>query len=110
MRASPSTRSTSTHDLDKADAILRSEKPTHIVNFAAQSMVGESWKYPDQWMMTNVVSAVRLHERLRQYDFLDRYVHVTTPEVLRQYQRFHPGRHPVPAEHTLCGVTRRRVT
>jgi dTDP-glucose 4,6-dehydratase len=69
------------HDLDEADAILRSAKPSHIVNFAAQSMVGESWKYPDQWMMTNVVSAVRLHERLRQYDFLDRYVHVTTPEV-----------------------------
>jgi dTDP-glucose 4,6-dehydratase len=69
------------HDLDRADAILRAEKPTHIVNFAAQSMVGESWKHPDQWMMTNVVSTVRLHERLRQYDFLDRYVHVTTPEV-----------------------------
>ena len=69
------------HDLERADAILRAEKPTHIVNFAAQSMVGESWKYPDQWMMTNVVSTVRLHERLRQYDFLDRYIHVTTPEV-----------------------------
>jgi dTDP-glucose 4,6-dehydratase len=32
-------------------------------------------------MMTNVVSTVRLHERLRQFDFLERYVHVTTPEV-----------------------------
>jgi len=69
------------HDLDRADALMRAEKPTHVVNFAAQSMVGESWKYPDQWMMTNVVSTVRLHERLRQYDFLDRYVHVTTPEI-----------------------------
>lgn len=68
-------------DLDKLDAIMRRERPSHVVNFAAQSMVGESWKYPDHWMMTNVVSTVRLHERLRQYDFLDRYVHVTTPEV-----------------------------
>lgn len=69
------------HDLDALDALLRAEKPTHIVNFAAQSMVGESWVNPDHWMMTNVVSTVRLHERLRRYDRLERYVHVTTPEV-----------------------------
>lgn len=69
------------NDLDKLDEILRRVRPSHVVNFAAQSMVGESWKYPDHWMMTNVVSTVRLHERLRHLDFLDRYVHVTTPEV-----------------------------
>ena len=44
-------------------------------------MVGESWLNPDHWMMTNVVSTVRLHDRLRSFDFLERYVHVTTPEV-----------------------------
>ena len=69
------------HDLDKLDEILKRVRPTHVINFAAQSMVGESWKHPDHWMMTNVVSTVRLHERLRHCDFLDRYVHVTTPEV-----------------------------
>ena len=69
------------HHLDELDAIMRRERPSHVVNFAAQSMVGESWKYPDHWMMTNVVSTVRLHERLRGHDFLERYVHVTTPEV-----------------------------
>jgi dTDP-glucose 4,6-dehydratase len=69
------------HDLDGLKALLGSERPTHIVNFAAQSMVGESWLYPDHWMMTNVVSTVRLHEMLRNYDGLERYVHVTTPEV-----------------------------
>ena len=68
-------------DLDALGALLKSEKPTHIVNFAAQSMVGESWLHPDHWMMTNVVSTVRLHELLRKYDRLERYVHVTTPEV-----------------------------
>jgi dTDP-glucose 4,6-dehydratase len=69
------------HDLDRLKALLGSERPTHIVNFAAQSMVGESWLHPDHWMMTNVVSNVRLHELLRNYDRLDRYIHVTTPEV-----------------------------
>jgi dTDP-glucose 4,6-dehydratase len=68
-------------DLDTLKSVLATERPTHVVNFAAQSMVGESWLYPDQWMMTNVVSAVRLHDILRNYDGLERYVHVTTPEV-----------------------------
>jgi dTDP-glucose 4,6-dehydratase len=69
------------HDLDALKALLASERPTHVVNFAAQSMVGESWLNPDHWMMTNVVSAVRLHDMLRKYDGLERYVHVTTPEA-----------------------------
>lgn len=69
------------HDLDALKLLLNREKPTHVVNFAAQSMVGESWLNPDHWMMTNVVSAVRLHDLLRNYDGLERYVHVTTPEA-----------------------------
>jgi dTDP-glucose 4,6-dehydratase len=69
------------HDLDALKSLLAAERPTHVVNFAAQSMVGESWLHPDHWMMTNVVSAVRLHDLLRNYDALERYVHVTTPEV-----------------------------
>ena len=69
------------HDLDKLAAILKSDRPTHVVNFAAQSMVGQSWENPDHWMMTNVVSTVQLHELLRKCDWLERYVHVTTPEV-----------------------------
>ena len=68
-------------DLDALQSLIDRERPTHIVNFAAQSMVGESWQHPEHWMMTNVVSAVRLHERLRHLDYLERYVHVTTPEV-----------------------------
>ena len=69
------------HDLDALEALLRKERFTQVFNFAAQSMVGESWDRPDDWMHTNVVSAARLAERLRHLDFLERYVHVTTPEV-----------------------------
>ena len=69
------------HDLDTLKILLAKEKPSHVINFAAQSMVGESWVYPEHWMMTNVVSTMRLYELLRHYDGLDRYVHVTTPEV-----------------------------
>jgi len=69
------------NDLEALDVLMRAEKFTHVVNFAAQSMVGQSWDHPDDWMRTNVVSTVRLHVLLRNLDFLDRYVHVTTPEV-----------------------------
>ena len=86
------------HDLDALDALMKAERPTHVVNFAAQSMVGESWINPDHWMMTNVVSTVRLHDRLRKHDFMERYVHVTTPEVygstegwVREDQPFNPS-------------------
>ena len=69
------------HDLDRLEALMRSEKIKVIVNFSAQSMVGESWDKPDDWMQTNVVAVARLAERLRHLDFLERYVHITTPEV-----------------------------
>jgi dTDP-glucose 4,6-dehydratase len=69
------------HDLDQLESLIRAENIKTIANFAAQSMVGESWEKPDDWMHTNVVSVARLAERLRHLDFLDKYVHVTTPEV-----------------------------
>lgn len=69
------------HDLDTLEALIRKERFPMIFNFSAQSMVGESWDKPEDWMRTNVVSAALLAERLRHIDFLDRYVHITTPEV-----------------------------
>lgn len=67
--------------LDDLEGLLRSRKIPIVVNFAAQSMVGESWDKPEHWMQTNVVTVARLAERLRHLDFLEKYVHVTTPEV-----------------------------
>ncbi len=69
------------HDLEALDRILAAERPTHVVNFAAQSMVAESWQHPAHWMQTNVVATTLLFERLRRYSGLRRYVHVSTPEV-----------------------------
>ncbi len=69
------------HDLDPLMELIEREKPAYVVNFAAQSMVAESWKNPDHWFMTNVVSTIRFHDRLRHCEFLEKYVHVTTPEV-----------------------------
>lgn len=69
------------HDLDALMEMVARERPDYVVNFASQSMVAESWQNPDHWMMTNVVSTIRLHERLRGCEFLKKYLHVSTPEV-----------------------------
>ncbi len=69
------------HHLSEIMDLIRKIKPQYVVNFAAQSMVAESWRYPSDWFMTNTVSTVKLHDELRQCDFLKKYVHVSTPEV-----------------------------
>lgn len=68
-------------DLQRITDLLNAVKPKYVVNFAAQSMVGESWHRPQDWFMTNVVSTIKLHDVLRKCNFLERYVHVSTPEV-----------------------------
>ena len=68
-------------DLPTIISIVREIKPAYVVNFAAQSMVGESWANPSDWFMMNVVSTVQFHDELRKCDFLKRYVHISTPEV-----------------------------
>ena len=69
------------HDLDQIMSVIESKKPEYVVNFAAQGMVAQSWENPDHWFMTNVVSTIQLHDRLRKCNFLKKYVHVSTPEV-----------------------------
>jgi len=61
--------------------LVERERAPYIVNFAAQSMVAQSWEHPEHWFQTNVVATVRLHEGLRRAASLKKYVHVTTPEV-----------------------------
>lgn len=67
--------------LDEIAALLSEFKPSYIVNFAAQSMVAESWQNPEQWYQTNVVANVKLFEVIRKFSFLKKYVHISTPEV-----------------------------
>ena len=69
------------HDLEAIMALVNDFQPKVVVNFAAQSMVAESWVHPEHWFQTNVVANVKLHDRLRRCKFLKRYVHVSTPEV-----------------------------
>jgi dTDP-glucose 4,6-dehydratase len=52
-----------------------------IVNFAAQSMVGQSWNTPEDWYEANVVSLAKFANRLRNETDVDKFIHFTTPEV-----------------------------
>ena len=69
------------NDLEQLMRVVHDFQPEYVVNFAAQSMVGESWQYPEHWFQTNVVSMVKFHDQLRRCEFLKKYVHISTPEV-----------------------------
>lgn len=86
-------------------------QPPVVVNFAAQGMVAESWLNPTHWYQTNVVSQVALHDGLRQRSFLQKYVHVTTPEVygstdggwIREHNHFAPST-PYAVSRAACDL------
>lgn len=82
----------------------------YVVNFAAQSMVAESWEHPEHWYQTNVVANVRLHDGLRKWGGLKKYVHVSTPEVygscsgdVREDAPFNPST-PYAASRAACDL------
>jgi len=52
-----------------------------IVNFAAQSMVAQSWDAPWDWYETNCVWLSKLSSALIKWGKLRRFIHYTTPEV-----------------------------
>ena len=68
-------------ELPEIFKLINSERIETVCNFAAQSMVAQSWDYPEDWMNTNVTSFNKLVSGLANVDFLERFLHVTTPEV-----------------------------
>ncbi|MFM8984688.1 MAG: NAD-dependent epimerase/dehydratase family protein [Planctomycetia bacterium] len=85
-------------DLDRIEAVIAERRPDSIVNFAAQSMVAQSWQNPDHWYQTNVVATARLVDRLKKLDCLRKFVQISTPEVygstsglVKETAAFHPS-------------------
>jgi len=68
-------------NINKLIKILKIIKPNIIFNFAAQSIVEYSWKKPADWFNTNLISNIQLIEYLKNVDYLDKYIHSSTPEV-----------------------------
>jgi dTDP-glucose 4,6-dehydratase len=68
-------------DMPRITAALDAFAPRYIVNFAAQSEVAPSWEHPQQWFQTNTVALARLIDHLKDRPYLERYVHISSPEV-----------------------------
>lgn len=69
------------HDMDRLQALLAELRPAYLVNFAAQSEVAPSWEHPEQWFQTNAVAIASLGNFLKDQKWLERYVHISSPEV-----------------------------
>ena len=68
-------------DMDAFTAFLDYERPDRIVNFAAQGEVSRSWEYPEQWIQTNCVALARMIRHICDRDYVQRYLHISSPEV-----------------------------
>ena len=62
------------------DAILNFE-PRVIFNFAAQSMVAQSWEKPEDWYEANLVGFSKIISGIRNLKTLEKFINFTTPEV-----------------------------
>ena len=68
-------------DQGALQSLITDFKPNVIVDYAAQSMVAESWDNPDQWYLTNIVAKAKLTKFLMKADYLDQFIRISTPEV-----------------------------
>lgn len=68
-------------DLQQILTLVKKYQTKVIINFSAESMVPQSWHNPEDWYETNTVSTIKLHDKLRLCDFLEKYIHFSTPEV-----------------------------
>ena len=98
------------HDTDKIAGAIHKFQPDYVVNFSSQSMVAQSWEHPEHWYQTNVVGNVKLHDRIRQFNSLKKYVHVSTPEVygncsgrMTEQMPFNPST-PYAASRAACDL------
>ena len=69
------------NDQTKIIGLIKRYKPTYVINFSAQSMVGESWINPQDWFYTNSYSLPVLYNKIYELNIIKRLVHVSTPEV-----------------------------
>jgi len=75
-------------DFKKMIKIIEKNKPSIIVNFAAQSFVRTSWDAPEDWFKTNTLSSIKLAHYLKNQKFLKRFIQISTPEIYGNISNF----------------------
>lgn len=68
-------------NMDLVKEVLISHKPTHIIHFAAQSHVQNSFENSLQFTQDNILGTHTLLEACRLYGKIVRFIHVSTDEV-----------------------------
>jgi len=66
---------------NKVTELVSKYEVENIFNFAAQSMVAQSWDYPEDWYQTNTLGLSNLLKLLLQEKSIKKFIHFTTPEV-----------------------------
>ena len=67
--------------------LIIKNKITHIVNFAAQSLVGQSWNNPEDWYNTNTLGTIKFLNSIKNLRNIKKYIHISTPEVYGSTQK-----------------------
>ena len=68
-------------DLNKIIKFIKNKKPDFIINYASQSMVGQSWDQPEDWLITNSVNTVKLYLEISKLKLKTKLIHISTPEI-----------------------------
>ena len=68
-------------DFGLVKEILNSKKITHIIHFAAQSHVQNSFKDASIFIKDNVLGTQTLLECVREYTKIEKFIHISTDEV-----------------------------
>ena len=61
--------------------LIKTIKPIYIINYASQSMVGQSWENATDWFYTNSFSILKLYDSISKLKNKTKLIHVSTPEV-----------------------------
>jgi dTDP-glucose 4,6-dehydratase len=69
------------NDVDLLDSILKKYKITHVIHFAAQSHVQNSFEDSIKFTYDNVLGTNNLLESCRKYKKIQKFIHVSTDEV-----------------------------
>ena len=72
----------SVSEFPKLSALVDAAKPSVVVNVAALSEVALSNERPIEYFEINTLAVVKLCEHLRAKPFLERYVHISSAEIL----------------------------
>ena len=67
-------------DLKELKKIIISSKIKVVVDFGSQSMVGQSWETPEDWVRTNCLGKLNLIRQLNTIKNI-KYIRISTPEV-----------------------------